>query len=495
MARRWRRWTAAGAVLFVVGSIGSVELTSQPWFCNSCHIMEPYYTSWKTGAHRDVDCTKCHIEPGVNSFVAAKLNGLGQVVDDVLNRTSTKPSASVSQLSCTRSGCHSLETIRKSEVNNGKFRFRHDKHIGAVHLGVEISCGTCHSHVKGEEHFEVNTGVCITCHLLQHEPNGVHGGPTVGAQAPVLRMTVRESHVALAADSPAHVAPAMGEKVPPAACTTCHEPPKGEFEYRGLKIDHDEFVSYGAACDSCHRGTTAIPGPIEDGRCLECHTFGVERTLETTEMHRVHSLGRHKIECFSCHGMVRHGPAAQTMTLEQFDCRRCHIDQHLVQRRAYLLDGAETGPGADPHAVGVSGGTAAVNPMFLVHVDCTGCHTQPRALEANPTSGARVAAATAKSCDNCHQPGLGERMVPLWQEATRKLHQQASDDLAAVEKTATGEQAREHVEQARGLLMLVRVDGSWGVHNPKYTQRLLEQAREKLAAARAAFAPGAGSGP
>ena len=39
---------------------------------------------------------------------------------------------------------------------------------------------------------------------------------------------------------------------------------------------------------------------------------------------------------------------------------------------------------------------------------------------------------------------------------------------------------------ARGLLDLVEMDGSWGVHNPRYTQSLLERARDMVNAARSA---------
>jgi hypothetical protein len=41
------------------------------------------------------------------------------------------------------------------------------------------------------------------------------------------------------------------------------------------------------------------------------------------------------------------------------------------------------------------------------------------------------------------------------------------------------------VRQAQHLIDLVRLDGSWGVHNPRYTQELLNQARSKLLASKA----------
>jgi hypothetical protein len=117
--------------------------------------------------------------------------------------------------------------------------------------------------------------------------------------------------------------------------------------------------------------------------------------------------------------------------------------------------------------------------MFLAHVDCSGCHTQPRPLGAEPQSGARVAVATAQACDTCHKPGLGEEMIPLWQGNTHALYDAAVKLLPSDERALpSGVQRR--VTEARQLLDIVRIDGSWGVHNPRYTQKLLEDARAKL---------------
>lgn len=488
-AKKWKRLAPVLLVVFVVGSIAMVETTSTSSFCNSCHIMGPYYDSWKTSAHKDVECVKCHIDPGVDSFVAAKLNGLGQVVDDVLHRTSTKPSASVNELSCTRSGCHSVETLKSKATINDKFKFRHDKHLGTKHLGVEITCSACHSHVKGDEHFEVNTTVCITCHMVQTAETEVGaGGSESRGMFSVIRMAVRDPRLVIASDEAPRggttetTSPETlnsGEPAPPTSCKTCHEPPSKIVQYQGLEVNHEEFLSFGASCESCHRNTTATPDPIEDGRCLQCHNFGIERATDAHDMHKIHSLGEHKVECFNCHGAIEHGPEAQVMSIEQFDCRQCHINQHAVQRREYLLAGQPEGPMQ----------SQAVNPMFLAHVDCTGCHIKVRTLHANPLSGAKVTAASPEACDRCHYAGFGEKMVPLWQNATRKLFGDAEKSLEEVEAIAQSDQAIALVGEARELINIVRVDGSWGVHNPKYTQALLEEAQRLLSEARQASEP------
>jgi nitrate/TMAO reductase-like tetraheme cytochrome c subunit len=472
--KKWRGVVVLGMTLFVVGSLVSVEVTSRSQFCGSCHIMVPYYESWQTSAHSDIKCVKCHIEPGMDSYIEAKLNGLGQLVDDTLNRTGFKPSASVTELSCTRSGCHTAETLAGKTVDNGVFRFRHDKHLGKTHLGVEISCGTCHSHVTGDEHFEVNTSVCITCHMLERDPLAAARPGSASAQAEI-RLVVRAGH------APPASAQDGGEPRPPSSCLACHDAPREVFESNGLTVDHEAFLAHGASCESCHMHATAQPPPIEDGRCVACHTFGVERTLPVEEMHQIHAHGKHKIECFSCHGMIQHGLTAQAMSLEQFDCQQCHIDQHSAQRDAYLLTSSDT-PDEPAHARAPGGD--AVNPMFLAHVDCTGCHVTTAGDPTNPMDRSQIRTASAESCDRCHEAGTGSKLIPLWQRSTRQLYDTATRMLESIEGDERTPEQEQELDEARRLLNLVRLDGSWGVHNPTYTQKLLESALTHLRAAK-----------
>jgi len=73
-------------------------------------------------------------------------------------------------------------------------------------------------------------------------------------------------------------------------------------------------------------------------------------------------------------------------------------------------------------------------------------------------------------------------MIPLWQKNTRTLHESVVQLLPST--PPTDEHGRRLVDEARQLIDLVRLDGSWGVHNPRYTQELLNQARGKLMEAR-----------
>jgi hypothetical protein len=122
--------------------------------------------------------------------------------------------------------------------------------------------------------------------------------------------------------------------------------------------------------------------------------------------------------------------------------------------------------------------------MFVAHVDCTGCHVKQRPLNSKPGSGATVAVATPEACDECHKPGFGNEMIPLWQKAAHSLYDQVDADLKAATPTVTSPAGVALLAEAKKLLELVHADGSWGVHNPRYTQSLLEQARNKVRAAR-----------
>jgi hypothetical protein len=72
-------------------------------------------------------------------------------------------------------------------------------------------------------------------------------------------------------------------------------------------------------------------------------------------------------------------------------------------------------------------------------------------------------------------------MVPLWQSTTHKLFDDLAAALATAEASSTlGDAARADLLEVRKLMNIVKTDGSWGVHNPSYTQQVLERAREKL---------------
>ncbi|MHB8891710.1 MAG: NapC/NirT family cytochrome c [Candidatus Limnocylindrales bacterium] len=81
------------ALLMILAGLGGVAVftgvsliqwTETADFCGRCHTMAPELQAYEAGAHRDVACAECHVEPGVAGWIKAKLNGTRQLVDVVL---------------------------------------------------------------------------------------------------------------------------------------------------------------------------------------------------------------------------------------------------------------------------------------------------------------------------------------------------------------------------------------------------------------------------
>ena len=423
------------ALLFMSGF---VVVSEQPGFCNSCHIMNTYYDSWKTSSHSEVNCLDCHFEPGIVGHVKGKIDGGAQAVAFIVGRVGTKPSATVLDSSCLRPDCHSIGKLVSKPSDYNSAKFTHKGHVSTEVDGIKISCGTCHSRFEGEEHFSVNNNACYTCHFL------------VGGRGDARAVETE--------------------------CRDCHEVPK-QIIRRGLvEVNHAEFVSYEASCDdSCHRKQIKKVSLVDEAVCLNCHSYRKETQMSSAELHKLHSEGD-KVECFACHGEVAHVARKDVTVTGMIDCRDCHSNTHEAQRSIYT---------AENHSQEKQAGRV-LSPMFLTHVECTGCHIEPvRRNSGTLDSFGVVAKAVPKACDKCHEQGTGERYIPFWQGKVKKLHGQVNTRLSRLQERArletdekTVEELEEKIHQARALLDTVESDGSWGVHNLKYTEAMLLRANE-----------------
>jgi nitrate/TMAO reductase-like tetraheme cytochrome c subunit len=81
------------ALLLVLAGFGGVAVftgvslihwTETADFCGRCHTMAPELAAYEAGAHRDVACAECHVEPGITGWIKAKINGTKQLIDVVL---------------------------------------------------------------------------------------------------------------------------------------------------------------------------------------------------------------------------------------------------------------------------------------------------------------------------------------------------------------------------------------------------------------------------
>jgi hypothetical protein len=80
--------------VLIVSAAGykAVEVSDSVAFCGTtCHtVMQPEYTAYQHGPHARVKCVECHIGPGADWFVQAKISGARQVLA-VLAGTYSRP--------------------------------------------------------------------------------------------------------------------------------------------------------------------------------------------------------------------------------------------------------------------------------------------------------------------------------------------------------------------------------------------------------------------
>ena len=93
-------------ILGVVGYEG-YHFTDSPYSCGMvCHkVMAPEYTAYQRSPHGRVSCVECHIGPGAEWFVRAKLSGLRQVYAVLTNSYSRPIPSPVEALRPARDTC------------------------------------------------------------------------------------------------------------------------------------------------------------------------------------------------------------------------------------------------------------------------------------------------------------------------------------------------------------------------------------------------------
>jgi len=428
-------------VALAIFTAGSIVITAQPGFCKTCHIMNPYYDNWEASSHSHAHCTECHFEPGFVNYVKGKMVAPAHLVNYIVGRVGTKPNATVKDASCLRSECHSTKELASKNTYFNGIKFTHKNHIEKVVDGIRISCVTCHSYFEGDDHFNTNNNVCFTCHFLKNDKSNTR-----------LLQT---------------------------SCQDCHEVPDKVIERGFVKINHAEFVSYEASCeDSCHKKETEKKSEVSANVCLNCHGFIREQQADSVALHETHT-NCEKVECFACHGKVSHGQTSAASVSAMMDCQNCHSDTHQVQRTVYATEY----PGHDEKTQRV------LSPMFLTHVECTGCHIeQVRRNSGTLDSFGKVAKAVPRACDKCHEKGTGQQYIPFWQGKIKALYKKISGEVDSLEEHRqheTDEQLAQkfesRVKQARSILESISSDGSWGVHNFKYTEAMLLKADKIIA--------------
>jgi nitrate/TMAO reductase-like tetraheme cytochrome c subunit len=445
-----QRWAASGSLwqrirwysARVVAVVGALMLltatvtafagwyTSRSQFCQSCHIMEPYYSSWQESTHAKVSCVKCHFPPGAGEKVRGKMMGLVQLVKYVTRSEGPRPVAEVSDASCLRSGCHDTRLL-SGRVEFQGISFDHTPHLQELRRGKKLRCTSCHGQIVQGSHMSVTTSTCFLCHFKDQHFNEGSG-----------------------------------------ACTRCHQIPEQEFDLGGgVKFSHDLAYERGVDCASCHGDLVRGKGEVLVERCGVCHNRkeDLKRIDDHTFMHQKH-VTEHKVDCLDCHLEIHHAADENRILHAASNCNACHPNQHHEQIDLLLGHGAKT-VASQPSS------------MTMARITCHSCHN---VRELSPT-GTVLWKASIQMCATCHDSSATQRLQAYHDTLRNSLSEieanltRVRDALPASDVAAAQlEKTKAHLQDLEHDLNFLRVGN--GVHNIHYADALTRSLIAKLSA-------------
>jgi nitrate/TMAO reductase-like tetraheme cytochrome c subunit len=86
-------------------------------FCTTCHTMIPQHKAFDASGHADVACGECHVAPGIQGWISAKMAGTQELKALILNNYPTPippiPHEDMPSTKVTCQKCHSLDRINQ----------------------------------------------------------------------------------------------------------------------------------------------------------------------------------------------------------------------------------------------------------------------------------------------------------------------------------------------------------------------------------------------
>ena len=348
-----------GLIILALSVNIGVHATSTSTFCASCHMMSPQAYTWKASAHNAVECKDCHIAPGFNNMVNAKVDGLWELYYTITD-SYTAPIRMPSQIpdeSCLK--CHNLDT--RETTPSGDIIIDHQ-----LHADEEVSCVTCHAgvgHAKisdrrvtyrsdydrwnfqvAEMFMQDTTYIrpqmdrCMDCHELKrapltcetcHEsamyPQSHHEKDFIdhlhGKMAIEDFISCESCHSYLSYNKIDQLKPkthymeylngdAIERRLTVQAyaktntsCVDCHSERPESHELRNYAVSHGEWATGNEeSCLTCHNTKNVSGEPVvTEVTCASCHPSGHKQNWQRRHPTRLPENPRYEQSCLTCH--------------------------------------------------------------------------------------------------------------------------------------------------------------------------------------------------
>jgi len=429
LARVKYKLLVLSAIIFVVILslfFAFFEYSTSPKFCNTCHFMKPYYESWKGSSHNFVKCVECHYEPGLLNELKGKWLAIKTFAAAIAGSYSPKPYAEISDASCLRSGCHSERLLSgKVRFTERNVLFDHKPHLEEMRHGIKLTCTSCHSQIVIGSHIRATVSTCSLCHFK--------GGT---------KRVERES--------------------PIGGCGVCHTAPAQPVKIGDYTVSHTEFVQRGIECTRCHIDVTYGDGEATKDKCFHCHNQleKVERFNETEFIH-INHVTVHKVDCGRCHNEIIHKFNTRIVETQHQVCQSCHEQTHFPQSALYAGKGAK----------GIEG---EPDPMYLLGISCSGCHTVPKHDPETAIIKGQTFTSGNLPCVSCHQEKYTRFVETFNSEWTLMFNYLENRSSNIEQKTGLQKDTKvlKLLESVRYNLEFLK--NAKGIHNPFYSVEILK---------------------
>lgn len=316
--------------------------------------MRPYFTSWETSSHYDVDCMTCHARAGVTGYLETKFTAVSMLANyftGIYKRS--KPWAEIEDGNCL--GCHT-ERLLEGKISFTKgIVFDHEHHLTEKRRGRKLRCTSCHSQIVQGKHMSVTSSTCFLCHFKNVDQEG-------------------RSELA--------------------NCTSCHTPPTVADGDSTIAFDHTNVLENTLDCKSCHTTMWHGNGKVREEKCSVCHssTAHADRINDLEFIHEWH-IEKRKVECQQCHDPIDHRNPDMDKEIRG-NCAACHDNKHSAMNAVYHGEGSKLIEKPMPFNMMDSG------------VVCISCHKES-SEEHGGNELERI------SCEPCHQESY-DRLAKDW---------------------------------------------------------------------------------
>ncbi|WP_075860391.1 cytochrome c3 family protein [Carboxydothermus pertinax] len=319
----------------LVIAVSLFEVTSLTLTCKTCHEMLPEYYTWKASSHSELNCLKCHVQPGIGNLFKFKAEMLNfaylHFTKKYLLPISLKKD--IPQRNCTR--CHGL---KRPITPSGDIIVPHDKHKSAGVQCLECHRGIAHGNILDRQ--ETIDGDFnrwnLTYAKSQMAPENVKTKMTLCMSCHEQRNITRKCEACHR-----EIRPPKDHKVPDwltthgklarkdlKYCDLCHSYSNTGIEYNE-KDPVRAYIKGNSFCSGCHskrpvthtvdwifsHGLKRTKKDIPD--CLTCHDWGQRSPLMTSQ--RVIAGERQTLQV----------PGGQILGEKKTYCIKCHKGQHV----------------------------------------------------------------------------------------------------------------------------------------------------------------------